>query len=975
MRKLLQPEPARIAPRTHPPTHDRAPDELAQGSPAWLRDDMVNLIGDNDVHSRALDLIRFATDASPYRMFPKIVVTPRSEDDVRKIFAYAREKKQTVTIRASGSSLSGQAQGDGILLEGRKHWAGWTVEDHGARLRVRPGTIMFRANLALAPYGHRLGPDPASSSVATVGGVVANNASGMCCGTAQNSYRTIASLSFVLPSGTHIDTADPDAEEKFQRAEPALASGLLEIRDQILADRELADRIRRKFRIKNTTGYHMEAFLDGRTPVEIFRRLLVGSEGTLGFISEVVFQTIPDNKHRLTAYLLFPDIHAACAAVAPFVQCGAAAVELTDRASLRAVEGKPGVPDRWKSFPEEATGLLVEFRESTPEELATVERAAGEVLSALALLEPADFTRDPHLAAQFWTVRNGLLPSVGGARPSGTSLILEDVCFPPDRLAEGAVDLQKLFGRHGYDGAVFGHASAGNLHFLITPALNTEAEIARFDAFLRDVVTLVVNKYDGSLKAEHGTGRNIAPFVEHEWGTALTGLMWKIKNLADPEGILSPGVLLCRDPKAHLHNLHTVPAVESEVDRCIECGYCEPVCPSREITTTPRQRIVIRREMLRQPDDSPVTKALLQEYQYDAIGTCAGDGSCELACPLGINTGTLMKQFRHMGHTPVEEHVMRKLAEHWGAIERAGRLAIKVNDMSARVLGPLPAKALTSLSRKVVSDEFVPTVPPNMPLSAGGRFPATRKEGAAAVYFPACLNRIFGNAADSHSQMSLAEAMIAVSSRAGLTVWIPEDIAGNCCATVWHSKGYEEAARFMANRLLENLWRWSDEGRLPIVCDASSCTFGMTSEIADHLTPENLARHGRMVILDSVAWAHDHLLPQLTVTKKVGSAVIHPVCATHHLGLVKKIQALAAALAEEAVTPIYSTCCAFAGDRGMLHPELTASATAQEAEEIAGRLFDAYLASNRPCELGLNLATGKDYRSILFLLEEATRPA
>ena len=189
MYKLLQPDPACIEPRQHPPTHDRAPDEVAQGSPAWLRDGMVDMLGKGQVHHRAIDLIRFATDASPYRMFPKIVVTPQTEAQVKAIFAYARSKKLTVTIRSAGSSLSGQSQGDGILLDARKHWAGWKVDDGGKRLRVKPGTVMFRANLALAPYGYRLGPDPASSGVATVGGVVANNARGMCCGTAQNPTR------------------------------------------------------------------------------------------------------------------------------------------------------------------------------------------------------------------------------------------------------------------------------------------------------------------------------------------------------------------------------------------------------------------------------------------------------------------------------------------------------------------------------------------------------------------------------------------------------------------------------------------------------------------------------------------------------------------------------------------------------------------------------------------------------------------
>ncbi|MFJ4879415.1 FAD-binding and (Fe-S)-binding domain-containing protein [Streptomyces sp. NPDC088745] len=972
---LLEPKPEALAPAApQAPAPDRVPAALAEGTPLPLRRDLSALLGAEKVLWKVSDLVRYAADASPYRFVPQVVVVAEDVDDVSAVLSYAHGKGREVVFRAAGTSLNGQAQGEDILVDVRRHWSGVEVLDGGARARVRPGTTVVRANAALARHGRVLGPDPASAVACTLGGVVANNASGMAAGTTRNSYRTLASLTFVLPSGTIVDTADPNADEDLAHAEPALCEGLLALKREIEADPELVRRIRAKHELKNTSGYRLDAFLDGGTPVQILRGLMVGSQGTFAFIAEVVFDTLPLDRHLSSALLFFPTLSAAAAAVPLFNEAGARAVELMDGNTLRASVSVAGVPADWADLPKETTALLVEFRAPDEAGREAHERAAAEVLGRLDLVAPVPsvtnaFTRDAATAAGYWKTRKAFVTAVGGARPSGTTLITEDFAVPPARLAEACEALLGLQERHGFDAAVAGHAAHGNLHFLLAFDAGDPADVRRYADFMDDFCRMTVERFDGSLKAEHATGRNMSPFLELEWGRAATDLMWRTKELIDPDGVLAPRVVLNRDPEAHLRGLKTIPRVEAEADPCIECGFCEPTCPSGDLTTTPRQRIVLRRELMRQPAGTAVGAELLDAYGYDAVDTCAGDSTCRIACPVGIDTGALMKDFRHRRHSPREERVAALAARNFAAVEASARLAVAAADrISDRLL-----TSVTGLARKVVRPDLVPGWLPEIPGAAARTLPRTSRSAAHAVYYPACVNRIFGDP-KGHPGPSLPEAVVAVSARAGKPVWIPADVRGTCCATIWHSKGYADGNTVMANRIVEAAWGWTAGGRLPLVVDASSCTLGIAHEVAPYLTEENRELHAELDVVDSVVWAAEELLPELTVHRTVASAVLHPTCSMQHLGDEAQLRRVAEACAEEVVVPDDLRCCAFAGDRGLLHRELTESATAREAAEVGRREYDAYLSANRMCEVGMDHATGHPYRSVLLELERATRP-
>ncbi|HEY8865373.1 MAG TPA: FAD-binding and (Fe-S)-binding domain-containing protein, partial [Solirubrobacteraceae bacterium] len=731
---LLEPDVQRIAPAATEPATDRVPDWVARGTPEPLRSDLQQLLGADRVLARASDLVGYASDASPYRLLPQAVVMSHDVDDVRKVLAYGKRAGVPVTLRAAGTSLNGQAQTDGILVDVRRHWVGASVEDDGARLRVQPGMVLGHANRVLARHVRRLGPDPASTDAAAVGGVIANNSGGMRCGVTQDSYSTLRSMTLLLASGTLIDTAEPDAEARFAAAEPELAAGLEAIRDELRADSELTARVRSKFEIKNTTGYRLVAFLDADTPLEIFRRVVVGSEGTLAFVAEAVFDTVPVPPMTTVSWLHFPDIDAATAPVPDLVAAGATAVELMVAPALMvASHSIPGAPEHWRELPAESAALLIEFGADDAAGLDRLVEHAEQVLGAHELLRAPDFTRDREAIEVAWRVREGLFGLVGKLRPPGTALITEDVCVPPARMAESATDIQALLAEHGFLTGVAGHASAGNLHFMLSPSFADPADRERYESFISKLVDLIVDKYDGSLKAEHGTGRNMAPFVEREWGAKATEMMWRIKSLADPDGVLNPGAVLNRDPDVHLRDLKTTPEVEEEVTRCVECGFCEPVCPSRWLTTTPRQRIVLRREMARQPPGSPVLEALLAEYEHDAIQTCAADGSCKLACPLGIDTGAMIKDFRAQERTPRAQHNASRIAARWETVERGARAGLR----AGAIAGRRPMQAGAAAARALFSDDLVPAWPANMPAPAPARLPVTGRESAVAVYLPA----------------------------------------------------------------------------------------------------------------------------------------------------------------------------------------------------------------------------------------------
>jgi D-lactate dehydrogenase len=913
-----------------------------------------------DVRTRAIDRLAYAHDASHFVLTPQAVVVPRDAAEVGRLFVAAKRAGVPLTFRSGGTSLSGQAVTGGILADTRRHFRRIEVLDDGARVRVGPGATIRQVNARLAAHGRKLGPDPASEGACTLGGVVANNSSGMACGTVANSYATLESLTLVLPSGTVVDTGASDADARLAALEPELHAGLARIRDELRGDPVLRAKIEQQFAMKNTMGYGLNSFLDHTRPVDVLAHLVVGSEGTLAFIAEIVMRTVPLLRHARTALLVFDDLSAATGALPALVGTGPATIELLDATSLRVGQTDPQADALLRGLSvQEQAALLVEYQGATAAAADALATEATGVLAGLPVTGPRTLAADPVARAALWHIRKGLYAAVAGARPSGTTALLEDIVVPVPALLPTCERLTALFDRHGYaDGVIFGHAKDGNIHFMLTERLSG-GSLDRFSRFTEEMVQLILDQ-DGSLKAEHGTGRMMAPFVRRQYGDALYAAMQEVKRLCDPGNVLNPGVVLTDDADSHLQDLKPVYQVESEVDRCVECGFCEPVCPSRDLTTTPRQRIVLRRELQRAKaaGDTALVAEIEDDYGYAGIDTCAVDGMCQTACPVLINTGDLVKRLRQ--EKSGKGTGWSVAARHWAGATRVASLAL---DVAAVLPSPLVAGA-TALGRKVIAADVLPAWSPDLP-RGGSRRTGPAPEHADAVMFASCTGTMFGPA-DGGGGATAAFATLCKRASVALT-W-PEELPSLCCGTPWKSKGMRRGLEEMTARVLPALWAATRQGELPVVVDASSCTEGLRQMLETAAEP-----YAKIRVVDAVAFTAETLLPRLTVTTPLASVALHPTCSATRMGLADTLRRVTEAVADSVTVPVSWGCCAFAGDRGLLHPELTASATVRQAAELAGGRFDAHASCNRTCELGMTRATGHPYVHVLELVERATR--
>ena len=910
-------------------------------------------------------LMRYAlgVDASCYSYVPKVVIRANSEDEIVHLLALARQCHTPITFRAAGTSLSGQCSSDSVLIIANEGFK--SIEVKGNVIECGCGVIGCEANAALAPLGKKIGPDPATITTALIGGIFNNNSSGMCCGVEQNSYNTIHSVRAVLVDGTIIDTADKKSVESFCKTHAHIVKSLQKLRAEILADKELTALIARKYKIKNTTGYSINALADFSDIADILNHILIGSEGTLAFISKVRYNAVIDAKFKACGLLFFADLSEASKAVVALSKLGrdkVVSAEMMDYACLMAVKDSEGIPSIVKECKEGYSCILFQSESQELSKLeANLTAIKAELESIKMPFEPL-YSKDSHEYDAWWKIRKGILPIVAGTRPKGTTIITEDVCFEIDKFTDGVAWLQELFKKYGFDGVIFGHALAGNLHFNITPDLKDKKQYENFAALVEEMSSKVA-LMGGSAKAEHGTGRMVAPFVEIEWGKKAYAINVAIKNAFDSARLLNPDVIISDDAtifkknlKSAPKNLLNLPENSEMINRCMECGFCEKNCPSREIALSPRQRIAVLREITRLLEDGKKYEAdtLLSEYEYFGNETCAGCSSCLALCPLGIDTANVAFELR-VAMSGKTQKIAQKIYNNFSVILGVARGGLRIYRFASVIFSEFWVSKITGALHKISAN--LPFTPPFMPRA--NAYTLTNKGENLpdkVVYFTSCTNRIFAPNAKQRDTRPLQEVVESICAKAKIGVIYPQKIKQMCCGKMFED--YESIKAQNMAFLESELQKATEDGKYAIITDHSSCFYSTIAQFGDKYKVYDISEF-ILQISDKLAW------------RKVDSPLlVHRLCLLKKLGKDSAIVEVAKLCSDDVRVVKSFECCGFAGKKGFFTPELNQSSTAHLASESAQNIIG--VSSSSTCEIGLCAYSESRFQSVAYMVDKAT---
>ena len=915
------------------------------------------------VYTDHLRRYAYGVDASCYSYLPKVVVKAEDEREVRRLIRLCQQCGTPFTFRAAGSSLSGQCSSEDVLIVCNDGFKKMEVIDDGKALKCECGVIGSDANDLLKPYNRKIGPDPATLATALVGGILNNNSSGMCCGTAQNSYKTIRSIRVVLLDGTVLDTSDKKSIEQFLREKPQMVEEILQLRKEILADEELTHLIHHKYKIKNTTGYGLNSLVDFEDIIDIINHLFIGSEGTLGFVSEIVYNTVEDVPHKGCGLMFFSTLNDASLAVVALANMGrekVVAAEMMDYQSLKAVQTLENVPDFVREVPEGTSAILFQTesysKDTVDENLAFIKEQLKDIPTAI----PSLYSQDPKEYDSWWAIRKGILPIVGGQRRKGTTVITEDVCFQIEDFTKGIEMLTELF--HKYDfvdgGVIFGHALSGNVHFNITPDFSDPKDTKNFGDLVKEMSERV-SGFGGSLKAEHGTGRMVAPFVEMEWGRKAYEINRRIKAIFDPERILNPDVMITDDPDVYKKNLKAQCVIDDAFTICMECGFCEKHCPSRNLTLTPRQRIALLRETKRLENEGNFTLAseLRKGYEYFGVDTCAACSMCKGLCPLSIDTAQIALSMRRID--PPAPELAKKIYDNFSTTLQMCRAGVSLEGIAGSIITQKAISKITEGLHGVTGvTPYVPkTTPKANRYKLKNRIKPTNFE--KVVYFSTCANRAFKPNQGYDDDRSLQQVVESLCNKAHIDIIYPKHIENLCCGLSFEN--YDDVHERAVKDLHDALIKASQNGKYPIVIDHSACFNHAFKHMPD------------LEINDISEFLCKYVVPHLDIEKCDERVIVHKQCKIKSLNKSQYIEDLARLCTDHVFNIKSFACDGFAGQKGFFTPELNKCATKDLAAEIAEYGATLGVSSSSTCEIGLGENGGIPFIGVAFLLDRCSK--
>ncbi|MGV3524822.1 MAG: FAD-binding and (Fe-S)-binding domain-containing protein [Candidatus Sericytochromatia bacterium] len=788
----------------------------------------------------------YSTDASIYQIQPAGVVIPRSYDDLDATLAVVRAHGGSLVPRGGGTSLGGQALGPGVQLDLSPHFnrileinaeAGW--------VRVQPGVVLDQLNQALAPLGYWFGPDVATSSRATLGGMIANNSAGARSLVYGKTGDHVLSLDVLLADGSQAVLRELDPRTWALKArQNSLEGRLCNAIDQMVAAHGSEIRARFPRILRRVSGYNLDEFLDPSQPRSL-ASLLVGSEGTLGLIREAKLKIVPKPAHRGLLVLYFDSIGAALEANHAMLETGPSAAELLDNMLLELTRQSLAFSRKLYFMEHDAQVLLlVEYQADSALELQHLLENGQRFARSQGFGHNSSLAVDPRVQADVWAIRKAGLPllySKPGDRKPIT--FVEDTAVAPERLQDFIREFDLLVKAHHTEAAYYAHASVGCLHIRPLIDLKQADEVRKMRALAEDVVELV-QRYDGAMSGEHGDGRARSEFNERLFGPTVYGLFCQLKALADPQQLFNPGNITDAAPMdtqlrfggdytpqpfatalAYTHQ----ESFQTLVELCNGCGACRKtsgtMCPtymaSRDENDTTRARANGLRRLLVEPDLNGQDERELKQL----LDLCVGCKGCKAECPSKVDMAKLKSEFTHRWHgrhgVPLRSRLLAEVK--W--VNHFGSLTAPVSNRLLRF------KPLRQLMERGLGLSAETDLPPFAAIPFGEQW---RLRAPRNTPSPSQRQIVFWNDCYTHyNHPEVGRAMIALLEAADYQVVVPPQV---CCGRPALSLGLLERARSQARQTLETLKPYLDAG-LSVVGAEPSCLLSFRDEYPD-LWPE-----------------------------------------------------------------------------------------------------------------------------------------